>query len=457
MALWFSRDRSQATSLVTDDQRVEEDARSVTAGHLHAAADVPDDPPGDTPGGGPDAMGRISELLGELGLDAGEDPLAAAKRFLRTIDPVTADVPPTADAGDERPTVDATGAPSPREGPEAAAGADEALDVDIDLERADARAQRYHAQLEQLRVDLAAALAERDSAQRAVDAVREEFVPLRAEFAALQRSIDDNAAELAARTAERDAAIAARDSMKSALANAVEVTDELRVRAEDYLTDARVRIDELSRALDLANAEIVRLEQLLSAQEAERQALAVQLAAARGDIEELTGRLEGTQSALDALAAHAEDVEARLAAAARPDEQIYDPALVDAARATASAILDQARVDADALRQQAMREAEMIRRDAIVTADGMRRIAQEDSRELRRQLSEWAFYDGQRAERMSDMLDRVGRMERRLAKQQRRLERTIERLDGARKSERKSRRASRDELIALLARLVENA
>jgi hypothetical protein len=104
-----------------------------------------------------------------------------------------------------------------------------------------------------------------------------------------------------------------------------------------------------------------------------------------------------------------------------------------------------------------MREAEMIRRDAIVTADGVRRIAQEDSRELRRQLSEWAFYDGQRAERMSDTLDRVGRMERRLAKQHRRLERTIDRLDEARKSERKSRRASRDELIALLARLVENA
>src|SRR5262245_31557135 len=59
MGLWFSRDRSQATSLVTDDQDVREDvpSRPVRAGEAA------------TGGAGSarrETIGRITELLGEL-------------------------------------------------------------------------------------------------------------------------------------------------------------------------------------------------------------------------------------------------------------------------------------------------------------------------------------------------------------------------------------------------------
>jgi hypothetical protein len=437
-------------------------------------------------------MDRIRELLGELGLDAGEDPLGAAKAFLEDLDEDAA-----FDAVVAVPEVVAA-AEAAAEEPAAPASVDADIDItrepdddgsatgDDDLrslEREDARAQRWHAELELLRADLLRASGERDAAQRAVDAVREEFVPLRDELATLQRSIEANATDLVARTAERDAAIAAREALAlelsalelegEALRKSAELAENRREHdsalATAALAELQSHIDALTADLRDARAEVARLESLLAAHEVERDAMRQELLVARAEADELAAQLDGTQSTLDALAAHAESIEAQLEAARRVPVPIAEPqpAAVPAGD-PAAALLEQARADADALRQQAMREAETIRREALVTADGIRRIAQEDASEIHNRVVAGAAVAGaaagataneQHDDRITALADRVARMERKLAKQRRKLERTIDRLDDARKAERAQKakkRSSRDELIALLARLVQN-
>lgn len=596
MALWFSRDRSQAASVMTDDQHVDDasqgseaQARALdalraetesTAGtpddvldiwRLHEAAVEAEYHTHRFIGGGQarrqlrealiaeadalhklgfdsfamfaaahgwkrpqelaadpglardaEATERITELLGQLGVDAGEDPLETAKEFLANVEhtgltesTAVTPRPPAAPVATSIDLTDGTPMIAPEDRPHLVQSEED------ERERADARAQRIHAELERVTLELAASAAERDAAERAVEAARRELGPLREELVTLQQSIETNANDLRTRIIERDSALAARRALEEELGAARDEIERLAVLAEAQTVErdlvvaeqalTRARVEELEASLDefarrnvdldrtiatleaerdearrdaeLARAEIARIESVLAAHEAERALMQQQVLDARAETEELVARLEGTQSTLDALAAHAEEVEAELAAtreaaAARVPQSPPQPAPREELSGLASSLVDQARADADALRQQAMREAEAIRRDALVTADGIRRIAHEDARDLRARLTEAALTERERDDRLGALVDRVSRMERKLAKQRRRLEKTVDRLESMRREERKGRHAAdvlsqaerdaeqirraaavqrqraRDELIALLARLV---
>jgi peptidoglycan hydrolase CwlO-like protein len=589
MSIWFTRDRSQTSSVMTDDQHVGEDAPSsrgseraidalraaandrarddisevwqlheaaveaeyqthrllaggaarrqlrdaliAEAEALHrlgydsfasfAAANGWKRPEEHADHDGDDSIARISELLGELGLEAGEDPLAAAKQFLGTVDSTTLDAPLMMIAARPDASVPEAETPTPEE-----------LDItrdfddsDVEAERADARAERWHAELEQVRGELTASIAEREAAERAVEAARREFAPLREELISLQQSIEASSSDLQARIAERDAAMRAREEFEAQLATAraeldgrgrerddartqlslaheridelelaITAAEEAERTAAAELADKQARIEQLHDTLAVITAErdgalvelertrldVARLETVVAAHEAEREAMQQDVANARAQMDDLAAQLEGTQSTLDALAAHAEEIEAELEATRRSAATAGGaPSRFERVRGDASEPTDRARADADALREQAMREAEAIRRDALVTADGIRRIAQEDARQLQARITEAAFADAERTDRMAALVDRVGRMERKLSKQRRRLEKTIGRLERARRAEHPpaadrgvrarreaddlraaaelQRRRTRDELISLLARLVRDA
>ena len=479
MSVWFTRDRSQTSSVMTDDQRVGEDAPSSARDErgsehaidaLRAAADgrTQDDigevwrlheeaveaeyqthrllaggaarrqlrdaliaeaealhrlgydsfasfaaangwkRPEETlnPDGADESIERISELLGELGLDAGNDPLAAAKQFLGTVESTPAEIPITAILA-----VGDTVMPEPETPPDEELDITRDLDdVDVEAERADARAQRWHAELEQARGELATSIAEREAAERAVEAARREFAPLREELISLQQSIEASSSDLQARIAERDAALRAREELEARLASASgdvderarerddartqlslahERIDELEVAIATAVEAERVagaelearqaRVDELHETLAVMAAErdgaladlertqldVVRLETVVAAHEAERDAMQQDVVTARAEVDELAAQLEGTQSTLDALAAHAEEVEAELEATRRSVAEASAPATrFDDAGEEVSELTERARAGAgaDALREQAMREAEAIRR-----------------------------------------------------------------------------------------------
>ena len=62
-------------------------------------------------------------------------------------------------------------------------------------------------------------------------------------------------------------------------------------------------------------------------------------------------------------------------------------------------------------------------RDALTTADGIRDIAHEDARELRNRAAEVAMADTQRSDVISELLEKVSKVENKLTKQRKRIER----------------------------------
>ena len=172
-----------------------------------------------------------------------------------------------------------------------------------------------------------------------------------------------------------------------------------------------------------ARAESARLETVVAQQVTEQVA-----AQARAD--ELAEQLEGARATLDAMAAHAEELELELAAR-RGDDPV-----ARSARSRPTEIVAQGRADADELRRQAMREAETIRRDALTTAEGIRHIAQEDARELAPAVGRGRRRRLRTApSSISGLLERVAKLELRLAKQRKRIERAADRIERTERAE----------------------
>ncbi len=202
------------------------------------AAPAPPTAAGDEPETAGETIGRIRVLLSELGVEPGVDPLQAAKEFLDVVESpeptpaghdvstATADAPEaTAAHGDERvtapvaeipvaevpvgrrrqpdaiPVVHETPAPAPTASlPEAAA-----MQVDEQgLELALARAERWHAELEQVRTELQVATDANQAAEQSGEQVRQELSQLRADLDTARAAARTAEAEIAQRTSERD-------------------------------------------------------------------------------------------------------------------------------------------------------------------------------------------------------------------------------------------------------------
>src|SRR5205807_839890 len=209
-----------------------------------------------TTAGARQTVDRIRVLLGELGVEPGDDPLNSAKKFLSRVEgddltpamhrakPSTHDVaPPPSPIENALPFPERAGvvddAPHFEEKPpvgvvddsepQAPAAADTTgADHDLTGERADARAERWHAELEQVRAELTAITEARNAAEREAAQAREQLDAARADLARAQEVAHHSAAEVDQRLAERDDALVRREQLEVAFARANDEIEALR-------------------------------------------------------------------------------------------------------------------------------------------------------------------------------------------------------------------------------------
>ncbi|MDQ1436001.1 MAG: hypothetical protein QOF59_2817, partial [Actinomycetota bacterium] len=206
-----------------------------------AAADDEPETAGET-------IGRIRVLLSELGIEPGVDPLQAAKEFLDVVEsPDTAPTEPelseasaaeptpagangdewvTAPVAEvpvaERQVAEIPVAETPGAVPDAAAASVESsagLAFDEQgLELALARAERWHGELEQVRIELQAATEANQVAEHDGDEARRELSRLRGDLELAREAARVFEAEIAQRTSERDDAGARCSDLETQLA-----------------------------------------------------------------------------------------------------------------------------------------------------------------------------------------------------------------------------------------------
>ncbi len=166
----------------------------------------------------------------------------------------------------------------PVEAPAAAAVAAPAPVVDEEaLELAHARAERWHAELEQVRTELAAASIAHGTAELDAGRARGELASIRNDLELAQVAARTADAEIAQRVFERDDAIARSEELVQQMAQLRDEADGLRSSTE---LQQRER-DEITRRLDTAQEQIHELEARVAAADEARAAIEVELESAR--------------------------------------------------------------------------------------------------------------------------------------------------------------------------------
>ncbi len=280
--------------------------------------------PSAPPSGAPvddETMARIRRLLDELGVDAGDDPLVTAKIFLDGLESArdrlagTALETAPAEEGDE----------------------DERVH-----DRAAARAERWFAELEHVRDELAGATTAREAAERDAADARDQLIDLRQRLDAATEELER--AHLA--SVELDATTARLAELETTLAGASSEREQI----DAQLTGALDHVRELEEIRVQLGARVADLEQL-----AENRSDA--LAAAEDRVNGLVERLQDLETNRTKLEVAVAEHEAALARAAERQAALE--------RDLAECVGDRD----DARAQAARLEARLLERDAELAAE----------------------------------------------------------------------------------------